>query len=174
MQNTTLAVHRGDIEFSERQRSYVFSVAMRFMKDDDAAADVTQDALLFAYKNLDRFRGQSKFTTWLYRIAQNTSLVHLRKARSRAAKAGILADSLEPVANDPNPEELHSLREQLSIARRRLDQLGDDYGRVFDLACTSGYSYKEIGRQLDLPANTVKTRAYRARLAMRHALAKAG
>ncbi len=174
MQNTTRGAHRETIEFSERQRSYVFSVAMRFMKDDDAAADVTQDALMFAYKNRDRFRGDSQFTTWLYRIAQNTSLVHLRKARTRAARLGDLAESLEMVANTPNPEELHAAREQLAIARHRLDQLGDNYGRVFELACASGYSYAEIGRQLGLPANTVKTRAYRARLALRHALAKAG
>ncbi len=107
------------IELSERHRGYIFSIALRYMKDGDAADDVTQDALLLAHQNRASFRGRAKFTTWLYRIAQNTSLVHLRRARSRAARSGELADAMEPTAPGPDPEELHSMREQLAITRRR-------------------------------------------------------
>src|SRR5216110_931072 len=70
-----------DARFTARERELVFGVAMRYMKDEEDAKDVAQDALLLAYRHLDSFQGNSRFTTWLYRIAATTALMHLRKRR---------------------------------------------------------------------------------------------
>src|SRR5262245_62422528 len=67
--------------FSHRERELAFSVAMKYVKDEDEAADVAQDALLLAYRHRGSFRGDSRFTTWLYRVAATTALMHLRKKR---------------------------------------------------------------------------------------------
>ena len=67
----------------DRERQYVFSVAMKYLKDEDAAEDVTQDALLLAHRHRDSFRGDSRFSTWLYRVAATTALMYLRKQRRR-------------------------------------------------------------------------------------------
>src|ERR1700730_4581434 len=87
------------LQFTERERDFVFGVAMKYMKDEERASDVTQDALLLAYRHRSSFRGDSRFTTWLYRIAATTSLMHLRKDRRLPLTTSIDAD--EPTIDDP-------------------------------------------------------------------------
>jgi len=156
---------------------YVFCVAMRYLKDEDAAADVAQDTLLRAYCRRDTFRGQSLFSTWLYRIAQTTSLMHLRKEKRRARAAAEWAqmppDSVAPTAAARNPEALHAAREQVALARKRLGELGVDCERVLELSYLGGYTHKEIGEIMGMPASTAKTRAFRARRLVREALSAA-
>src|SRR5262245_61396021 len=69
------------MQFTAKEREFVYGVAMRYMKDEEDAHDVAQDALLLAYRHRDSFRGNSRFTTWLYRIAATTALMALRKRR---------------------------------------------------------------------------------------------
>ena len=70
-------------DLGPRERAYVFAVAMKYLKDEDAAEDVTQDALLLAHRHRGSFRGTSRFSTWLYRVAATTALMHLRSRRRR-------------------------------------------------------------------------------------------
>src|SRR6185503_11662173 len=70
-----------DVRFEGREREYVYAVAMKYLKDEEEAADVAQDALLNAFRHRASFRGDSRFTTWLYRVAATTALMHLRKKR---------------------------------------------------------------------------------------------
>jgi RNA polymerase sigma-70 factor (ECF subfamily) len=172
---------REGVVFSGREREYVFAVAMKYVKDEDEAADVTQDALLNAYRHRASFRGDSRFTTWLYRVAATTALMHLRKKR-RAKVAlpqtreedGQLEDVTETlVAPGPTPEEETLAHEQLALARQRLGELGDKYAPIFEMRFADGYSEAEIARKLHLNVATVKTRAYRARAALREEIASA-
>src|ERR1041385_7854449 len=80
-----------EVRFEGREREYVYAVAMKYLKDEDEAADVAQDAMLNAYRHRNSFRGDSRFTTWLYRVAATTALMHLRKKR-RARAAIPIAD----------------------------------------------------------------------------------
>src|SRR5262245_65077398 len=72
---------RDQVRFEGREREYVYAVAMKYLKDEDEASDVAQDAMLNAFRHRSSFRGDSRFTTWLYRVAATTALMHLRKKR---------------------------------------------------------------------------------------------
>ena len=169
------------VELTDKERNYVFSVAMKYVKDEDAASDVAQDAMLLAFRHRKSFRGDSRYTTWLYRIAATTALMHLRKQRRKArevpfpTRAGAAArDSLfERPANESGPEDRAGAREAVAIVETRLAELGDKYEDVFRLRFCEGYTESEIAAELGLNVATVKTRAYRARLAIRETLEQA-
>lgn len=170
-----------EARFGEREREYVFSVAMKYVKDADEAADVAQDAMLLAYRHRASFRGDSRYTTWLYRVAATTALMHLRKKRRMPkeltahvtdeaedrADQDVLAEVPSPEAS---PEEAFLAHEAVAMARAHLDALGDKYGAVFMMRFCDGYSEAEIARELALNVGTVKTRAYRARTSVRREL----
>ena len=166
------------MRFTAAEREYVYSVAMKYVKNDDAAEDVAQEALLLAYRHRASFRGQSRYTTWLYRIAATTALMHLRKQRRLAAlvtrdaaspdEDGALPELADPAAS---PEAVSAATEELTQAAQKLDALGEKYGRIFTMRFVEGRSDAEIAAELELNAATVKTRAYRARAALRRATA---
>lgn len=161
----------------DQERNYVFSVAMKYVKDEEAAADVAQEALLLAHRHRESFRGDSRYSTWLYRIAATTALMHLRKKRRRSREI------LSPLRNDEElpfaelrsderstPDNQIAHQEAVELVRRRLDQLGDKYKRIFWMRYLEGYTETEIASRLELTLATVKTRAHRARVAVRETL----
>ncbi|MBT8467780.1 MAG: sigma-70 family RNA polymerase sigma factor, partial [Deltaproteobacteria bacterium] len=160
------------------ERSYVFAVAMKYMKDEEAANDVAQDALLLAHRHRDSFRGDSRYTTWLYRVAATTALMHLRKKKRRAREVLVpqrVSDDEQGFEWDhrdlaSSPEDRTGASEALDKVRDRLDQLGDKYKDIFWLRFFEGYTESEIANKLDLKLTTVKTRAYRARVAVKEHL----
>ena len=87
------------IRFTAKEREFVYGVAMKYMKDEEKAHDVTQDALLLAYRHRASFRGDSRFTTWLYRIAATTALMHLRKDRRVPQIQSTTPCSVEGISN---------------------------------------------------------------------------
>ncbi len=161
------------IRFTAEEREFVYGVAMKYMKDEEKAHDVAQDALLSAYRHRDSFRGASRFTTWLYRIAATTALMHLRKARRLPHLTSLDGEDLqgtEPRDEDATPEDQWASAEAVHLAGERLAELGDKYGQIFHLRFVEGYSESEIARKLSLNVATVKTRAYRARAHLRRRL----
>jgi RNA polymerase sigma-70 factor, ECF subfamily len=168
------------IRFTAKEREFVYGVAMKYMKDEEKAHDVTQDALLLAYRHRASFRGDSRFTTWLYRIAATTALMHLRKDRRLP-----LTQSIDVAANDDSamadeprdeastPEDSWASSEAIALAGERLAEMGDKYGQIFNLRFVEGYSESEIAKKLHLNVATVKTRAYRARAHLRRELEQA-
>jgi RNA polymerase sigma-70 factor (ECF subfamily) len=163
-------------ELGDEERNYVYAVAMKYVKDEEAAADIAQDALLLAHRHRGSFRGDSRYSTWLYRIAATTALMYLRKKRRRALEL------FSPASNDEDafpdhanldelgPDEEVAGREALQLIRRRLGELGDKYERIFWMRYLEGYTETEIAAELDLTLATVKTRAHRARVAVRETL----
>jgi RNA polymerase sigma-70 factor, ECF subfamily len=176
-----LAPVKPTVQFTAKERDFVYGVAMRYMKDEEDASDVTQDALLLAYRHLDGFRGNSRFTTWLYRIAATTALMHLRKRRRTPLMISVDApadgeDAPRPDlrgggdAGGSTPEDISASSQALALASAELDRMGEKYGRIFSMRFLEGYSEAEIARRLDLNVSTVKTRAYRARAQLRRRL----
>ena len=160
-------------ELGDEERNYVYAVAMKYVKDEEAAADIAQDALLLAHRHRGSFRGDSRYSTWLYRIAATTALMYLRKKRRRALELFSPASNDEEAFPDHanldelGPDEEVAGREALQLIRRRLGELGDKYERIFWMRYLEGYTETEIAERLGLSLATVKTRAHRARLAAR-------
>ncbi len=163
------------------EREYCFAVAMKYVRDEEAAADIAQEALLSAHRHRDSFRGDSRYSTWLYRIAATTSLMWLRKARRRGRELTALVDrdgeetpALEiHESAAPDPAAVAEAREQVDRVARRLEKMGDKYGRIFRMRYLEGYTEGEIAERLDLSLATVKTRVHRARVAVKETLAAA-
>ena len=162
----------GDLE-----RNYVFSIAMKYVKDEEAAADVAQEALLLAHRHRDSFRGASRFSTWLYRVAATTALMYLRKKRRRAREVLVqpragedLAFPDDRAADAPPPDDQVASRQAVAVIERRLDELGDKYRQIFWMRYLEGYTETEIAAHLHLTLATVKTRAHRARVAVKESL----
>jgi RNA polymerase sigma-70 factor (ECF subfamily) len=169
-------------DLTDRERQYVFSVAMKYLKDPDAAEDVTQDALLLAHRHRDSFRGDSRFSTWLYRVAATTALMYLRKQRRRGREVPMpvridderdAPPAIEPGDAESGPDARVAAAEEVALADRRLRAMGARYRQVFWMRFADGYSEAEIAERLGLHLSTVKTRTHRARQAVRAALADA-
>ena len=162
-------------------RAYVFSVAMKYVKDEEAAADVAQEALLLAHRHRDSFRGASLYSTWLYRVTATTALMYLRRQRrlSREIPAsGGGGDDHAESWLDTRPD--HGVTPDRSAVsaqlvervRRGVARLGDKYAAIFWMRYLQGYTETEIAEKLGLTLATVKTRAHRAKLAARASLSE--
>jgi RNA polymerase sigma-70 factor (ECF subfamily) len=152
---------------------------MKYVRDEDAAWDVTQDALLNAFRHRASFRGDSAYSTWIYRVAATSALMYLRRQRRHAhAVLDAVSDDADATSAldhvpspGPSPEAAVSVREQIERVRAAVAALGEKYEPVFWRRYADGYSETEIARQLGTTLPTVKTRAHRALVAARAGLA---
>jgi len=161
------------LRFDEADRGFVYAIGRRYVRDEQAADDVAQEAMLLAYRYRSAFRGTARPRTWLYRIATTTALGYLRRqsrnqARMVACDPGELAELPEP-AYEMSPEDSASSRELGELLRRALDQLEDKYASVLRLR-GEDYRDSEIAAQLGVTVATVKVRAHRGRAMLRTAL----
>src|SRR5207244_4167671 len=177
------AAKGGDVAaFEELVRRYdrnVFRIAQHITQNREDAEDVVQDAFLKAYTNLGQFQGQSKFYTWLVRIAVNEALMKLRRRRpertvSLDEEVKTEDDSLPREVADwsPNPEQLYSQSELHDILTKTIQGLPPSFRTVFVLRDVEGLSTEEAAEALDLSIPAVKSRLLRARLQLRERLNK--
>ena len=171
----------GDVAaFEELVRRYdrkLFRIAQHLTHNREDAEDVVQEAFLKAFQHLAQFRENSKFSTWLIRIALNQSLMKLRKLRT-AREVSIDNDfqseedhlPIDVADWAPNPEELYRAAELQEILRKALQELGPGLRMVFVLRDIEGFSLEETTEALDLSLATVKARSWRARLQLRERL----
>jgi RNA polymerase sigma-70 factor (ECF subfamily) len=165
-----------EVRFTAREREFVYGVALKYVKDEEEANDVAQEALLLAYRHQASFRGDSRFTTWLYRIAATTALMHLRKKRRTPLhlSTDVTNEEGEAPRETPapgaSPEEQSASHEAATMAAEELSAMGEKYPKIFALRFVDGLSENEIAKRLDLNVSTVKTRAYRARAHLRRRL----
>jgi RNA polymerase sigma-70 factor (ECF subfamily) len=177
------AAKRGDVTaFEQLVKRYdrnIFRIAQHITQNREDAEDVVQDAFLKAYENLDHFQEQSKFYTWLVRIAVNESLMKLRRRRSDRTVS--LDEDIETeedtmpreVADwSPNPEQLYKQGELKDILRKTIQGLPASFRAVFVLRDVEGLSTEETAQALDLSIPAVKSRLLRARLQLRERLNK--
>jgi RNA polymerase sigma-70 factor, ECF subfamily len=173
----------GDEEaFSELVRHYdrrVYRMAKQITQNDDDAEDVLQETFLKAYTHLDDFQGNSKFYTWLVRIAVNEALMKLRKRRSdRTVPLDEPIDTGEDemvreiAVWDENPEESYSRDELGEILDQAIQSLKPAYRTVFILRDIEEMSIEETAEALGLSISAVKSRLLRARLQLREKLTR--
>jgi RNA polymerase sigma-70 factor (ECF subfamily) len=177
------AAKKGDLEaFSDLVRRYdrnIFRIAQHITHNEEDAQDVVQEAFLKAYQNLDQFQGNSKFYTWLVRIAVNEALMKLR--RRRTDRTVSIDEDVETeegtmqreVADwSPNPEQLYGQSELSDILKKTIQGLPPGFRMVFVLRDVEGLSTEETAEMLGLSIPAVKSRLLRARLQLRERLAR--
>ena len=168
--------------FSELLRRYegkIFRLAQHITQNREDAEDVLQEAFLKAYEHLDQFQGQSKFYTWIVRIAVNQALMKLRKRKSdRSVSLDETIDTGEDTvareiaAWDENPEQQYSREEINEILKSAIDGLAPIYRAVFVLRDVDELSTEETAEALEHSVPAVKSRLLRARLQLRDKLTR--
>ncbi len=159
-----------------KYQNKAFGVVSRLISDPAAAEDVVQESFLRAYRSLDRFRGDSAFYTWLYRIAVNTAKNHLMARGRRPPSADIDASDAEQMSQSEvmrefgTPEEVAQSKELGEKVMQVIEGLSPDLKQALILREIDGLTYEEIARIMECPIGTVRSRIFRARSAIHNAL----
>ncbi len=183
----TRRCQNGDVEafeaLVEKYQKKMLNTAYRMIGNYEEACEVVQDAFLAAYRALKKFRGESKFSTWLYTIVINLSKNRLKKVKTRFHREGLSIDDPagniqgqyggNPPAQDfpmADPLEKRQVQEKIQACIKTLDP---EYREVLVLRDVQGFSYEEIRAILKIADGTVKSRLFRARDALKECLKKA-
>jgi len=169
--------------FEELVRRYqrpLVAYVYRMVGDYDAALDLTQEVFIKVYGSLARYRSEFKFSTWIYRIAHNAAVDHLRRGNNarlekleQESESGGLYE--KPLAsNQPSPEMLSERAERRAEIEEVVERLPPAYRELIVLRHALDFSYDEIAEVTGLPLGTVKNRIFRAREAMRSELLARG
>lgn len=150
----------------ERCSDRVYALMVRIVGRQDAD-DLTQQVFLQMFRKLDQFSGESKLETWLYRLATNEALQHLRRKKLQAVQP-IIA---EPTVSDPNRLMESEKVQMLEVALSRIDP---ELRAIFSLKEEQNLSYREIAESIGIPEGTVGSRLNRARRELREELEKLG
>lgn len=156
-------------EIFTRDRTRLLAVAHRVLRDPVDAEDALQDALVSACRRLDAFRGDSRLSTWLHRIVFNAALMRLRKRRRLAE--GTLEAVPAPPEPEPTPEEQLARREIEAALGDCVEALPGDYRDVLVWRYVDELPCEAIALRTGISSGGIKTRAHRARLALRDRLA---
>ena len=166
-------VQRGDKQAFDvlvlKYQNKIIQLVNRYVHDSDEARDVAQEAFIKAYRAIGRFRGESAFYTWLYRIAINTAKNYLVASGRRPPRSDIDAQDAEQydgatgLKEYSTPERLLLKDEIQEAIATAIDELPDDLRTAITLRELEGLSYEEIAQTMDCPIGTVRSRIFRAR-----------
>jgi len=185
-----LRCQRGEVDaFSilvERHQKKMLNVAYRMTGDYEEACDCVQEAFLAAYRGIEKFRKEARFSTWLYGIVVNQTKNRLRQLRNRRDHEG--PGTEYPLCGGASPNDCEGAGEAESTSESAADcwerkelearvqacigDLDEDYREVLVLKDIQNLSYEEIRETLHIPAGTVKSRLFRARLALKDCLVR--
>lgn len=175
------AIAGREASFEELVRRYQRPIAAyvyRMIGDYDAALDLTQEVFIKVYNSLARYRSEFKFSTWIYKIAHNAAIDHLRRyaVREQAVTSGFDTERRDtPVEGRRlTPEQESERKERRSEVEMVVEMLPRAYRELIVLRHSHDLSYDEIAEVTGLPLGTVKNRLFRAREAMRDLLVKRG
>jgi RNA polymerase sigma-70 factor (ECF subfamily) len=156
----------------DAHQRYVFNLALRVVKDENEALDLTQETFVRAWTALPNFKGQSKFRTWLYRIITNLCYNRLPQLRRSLNDLGddVMQDLPETGSAFSDPVHEFESVETREHLHQAIDQLDEHYRLLITLRYQNELSYEEIAGLLNLPLGTVKTGLFRAKERLRIAL----
>lgn len=170
--------------FRELVRRYerpVFSLIFRMVRDREISEDLAQETFIKVLNHIDRYRPEFKFSSWLFKIANNLTIDHLRKRQLKtisidgsphaATAAEVEASTFDVEARGESALEEMESRELGSAIEKAISKLRPEYRACILLRHVEDRSYEEIAATLDLPLGTVKTYIHRARHELRDALA---
>jgi RNA polymerase sigma-70 factor (ECF subfamily) len=178
-----LARQGRETAFRELVRRYerpVFSLIFRMVRNRETAEDLSQDTFIKVLNHIDRYSPEFKFSSWLFKIANNVAIDHLRKrqlevismdgAAHAATSVEVEATSFDVAVHQESALEEMESRELGGAIERAIAALRPEYRSCIMLRHVEGRSYEEIAATLDLPLGTVKTYIHRARHELRRAL----
>ncbi len=161
----------------ELHQNKVYGLTLRLVGSPEDAMELTQETFFNAWRGLPGFHADSKFSTWLYRLATNAAIDFLRKEKRRRGLGAVSLssdDDPDRVLDIPDqrftPQGQLERQELQEAVHRGLAQLSDEHRQVLVLRELNGLSYTEIAQVLDIEEGTVKSRIFRARLALRKIL----
>jgi len=159
----------------------VYNLVVRLVQDPALAEDLTQDAFLKMFRGLAQYDASLRFSSWLFRIAHNTAIDHLRQRRLLLATPRLDEDgeSIDPLDGLPDlrgdsPEQAATRRQMAAVLDRAIDTLRPEYRAVVVLRHHEDLDYEEIAEVTGLPLGTVKTYLHRARKELAARLQEAG
>lgn len=155
-------------ELVRQHEKMVYNLALRTLGNDSDAQDASQEAFIKAWTGLGSFRGDSKFSVWLYRLVSNVCMDMLRRRKNEALSLTVSDNEGEETVLDipdesSSPQSLLEKRELQQDIQKAIDSLPEDYRRVILLRELADLSYEEIARVLNMDLGTVKSRIFRAR-----------
>ena len=157
-------------ELVKRHQDLVFSLSLKLTGNRELANDVAQEAFIRAWKAIEKFRGDSTFGTWIYRITVNTAWTLRKKAKKHYSLN--IEDTQEPVVIDEKKDpELVAINSDLSVVlRKALNQIPLEQRIIVELKNIEGRSHKEIADYLDISVTAAKVRLHRAHQKLRNIL----
>lgn len=156
---------------------FIFNVACKMFSNSEDASDIAQEALIKAYKNIDKFDFNSSFSTWLYRITVNACIDEMRRRKGRESisidaedEEGGLTVQIEDTSL--GAEERVIQNETVSEVRAAIDKLSEEHKTVIILRDLQDMTYEQVAQTLDLSIGTVKSRLARARKSLKDIILK--
>lgn len=163
----------------EKHMGIIYNIALRMATNQDDAEDMTQEIMIKIFRSLGSFKGNSKFSTWIYRVAVNTCLDELKKKKNKkhlsldAEISGADGENQIEIKDDsPSPEKLAEQNELRDMVAAAVKLLSDEHRAVIVLRDIRGMSYSEIAGILGCSDGTVKSRISRARAQLKMILEK--
>lgn len=149
----------------------IYNMCYYLLKNKEDASDASQEVCIKIYKSINKFKGDSKFSTWIYRITYNTCLDHIKKRKDELSYEEVLSTDGSIESRTEGIIEARELKFEL---KRCILKLNNDFKTVIILRDIEGLSYQEIAEVLNIEVGTVKSRINRAREAFKNELIKSG
>lgn len=149
--------------FIDQYKHMVYTLALRILKNHEDAEEVAQDTFMKAFQSISRFHGDSRLSTWLYKIAYHNSLDYLKRNRRNPKAMDLEADYSGKCSTDGGPWELLEATERREIINKALAKLPGEDGVILSLFYFESYSLKEISSVVGLSMGAVKVRLHRSR-----------
>ncbi|WP_370000368.1 RNA polymerase sigma factor [Winogradskyella sp.] len=147
----------------DRYKDMVYTLAVRMIKNREEAEEVAQDTFIKVFKSLKKFKGDSKFSTWVYRIAYNTCLDNIKKNKKHLNNVAIDAYTFNKLDTIDNALDTIINEEKSTLIRNCIDKLPEDSSALLTLFYFEELSLEEISKVINIEANTVKVKLFRAR-----------
>jgi RNA polymerase sigma-70 factor (ECF subfamily) len=166
---------KNDIEAFEKlilkYESKIYNLCYYMLKNKEDAMDASQEVCLKIYRAINKFKGDSKLSTWIYRIAYNTCMDYIKKRKDELSFDEVIGTDFQ---NDSKIEDIIESKELKFEIKRCILKLSNDFRTIIILRDINGLSYQEIADVLNIETGTVKSRLNRAREALRNELIKSG
>ena len=162
------SLNRDFTEMVENYTDFAYNVAYRMLRNVEDAEDAVQEAFISAYRSFASFKGQSKVSTWLYRIVVNACLMKIRKEKSRSkylTDTGYNEDVIQDWGNNPEQAAINS--ELRDVVESGLEKLSPNLRAAVVLRDVQGLTIEEASTALDLPVAAFKSRLHRGRILLR-------